>query len=462
MLLLAFLALVPRFILGFLLVQWIWKSSDVKDLIVKAFLAGPVGIGVSSLLSFLWIWAKLDLHMYALIETAVIVLLLFYALWKHKLSILEVFKRTRPSFKKTNMVWIILFGAALLIFLGEFWLYAVQNPHGRWDAWSNWNVVARFVYRGGPHWTGTFLRIYDHPDYPFLLATANATTWELLPKETDRGPMTLAFVFTICVAGLLFSFINALRDSKTAALATIVMMTQPIVAYNGMTQFSDLPESYYFLASAGLILIYLSKREKAIPILAGLVTGLGMWTKNEGLTFAAITAAAWILIGWTKERLAFRNFLLGIAVPFLVVLSFKIFLAPGNDLVTNRQNLIKLIEDVSRYEFIVRKTSVALWEVGGGPISIIAILLIYALLVGKTRLPVEGLAYALGVVLAQLLIYFFAYVISPYDLDWHIRTSINRLYLHVFPIAILILFLWLKSPNELIAKTDEHSYAPRH
>ncbi|HVN16072.1 MAG TPA: hypothetical protein VMT73_10070 [Anaerolineales bacterium] len=462
MLLLAFLALIPRFILGFLLVQWIWKSSDVKDLIVKIFLAGPVGVGVSSLLSFLWIWAKLDLRVYALVETVVVLLLLAYIIWKQRFSIAEFFKSVRFSLTKANTIWIILFGVALLIFIGEFWINAVQNPHGRWDAWSNWNVVARFVYRGGQHWTGTFLRIYDHPDYPFLLTMANATTWELLPKETDRGPMVLAFVFTICVAGLLFSFINTLRDSETAALATIVLMTQPMVAYNGMTQFADLPEAYYFLASVGLILIYLFKRERTIPILAGLVTGLGMWTKNEGLTFAAINAAAWIIIAWTKERSAFKNFLIGIALPLAVVFLFKVFLAPGNDLVTNRQNILKLIEDISRYEYIIQKTSIELWNVGQGPISIIAILVLYTLLTGKTKSPAEGLSYALLIVLIQLLIYFSVYVITPYDLDWHIRTSINRLYMHVFPIVILILFLWLKSPSELIAPSSEKQYAPHN
>ena len=58
MLILAFLALIPRLIFGFLVIQVLWKSTDSKHLLIKVFLAGPVGIGLSSLLSFAWLWSK--------------------------------------------------------------------------------------------------------------------------------------------------------------------------------------------------------------------------------------------------------------------------------------------------------------------------------------------------------------------------------------------------------------------
>ena len=81
MLILAFLALIPRLIFGFLIIQVLWKSTDFKHLLIKIFLAGPVGIGLSSLISFAWLWAGLDLHNYALMETGAIATLAVFILW---------------------------------------------------------------------------------------------------------------------------------------------------------------------------------------------------------------------------------------------------------------------------------------------------------------------------------------------------------------------------------------------
>ena len=119
------------------------------------------------------------------------------------------------------------------------------------SAWQLGRLVkleccSQIVYRGGEHWIGTFLRIYDHPDYPFLLTMSNATTWEILSRETTRGPMTLGFLYTICLVGLLFSLVYALRGFPQAALAAIVLSSQAVVAYHGMAQYADMPESFLF------------------------------------------------------------------------------------------------------------------------------------------------------------------------------------------------------------------------
>jgi hypothetical protein len=52
----------------------------------------------------------------------------------------------------------------------------------------------------------------------------------------------------------------------------------------------------------------------------------------------------------------------------------------------------------------------------------------------------------------QLAVYFGIYLLTPLDLDYHLRTSLDRLYMHVLPLALLGIFLWLKSPQELLSK----------
>lgn len=452
MLILSFLALIPRLILGFLVIQVVWKSTDFKYLIIKLFLAGPVGIGLSSLVSFAWLWANLDLHLYALIETGVVAAWSAFVLLRQREKIFILLKGIRSGISKQSALWGGMLVISLLIFAGGFWINSMQNPHGRYDAWSNWNVVARFVFRGGEHWTGTFLRAYDHPDYPFLLTMSNATTWEILSRETTRGPMALGFLFTVCLVGLLFGLVYALRGFPQAALAAIVLASQPAIAYQGMSQHADIPVSLYFLASLGLIPIYMSSREKSIPILAGFLAGLSAWTKNEGITFILISLLAWKFLRSEKKDFVFRSFILGLAFPTLIIVLFKLFLAPNSDLIVGQRDMLALLLDWERYRYILVNIGRVFWTIGEGPINIVGLLIIYSIMVSKTHQSIDGLRQVFFVIFAQFLIYFFIYVTSPRDLEWHVQTSVGRLYLQLFPLMLLALFLWLKTPNELTYK----------
>jgi hypothetical protein len=147
---------------------------------------------------------------------------------------------------------------------------------------NHWNVVSRFIHRGGEHWTGTFLRTGDHPDYPLLAPISNAVTWTLTGRESTRGPIALAFTFTLCLAGLLFGLLYKLKDARQALLGTIVLASHSYMAIWAMAQYVDMDLAFYFLASAGLMLVFFSVRDPSLPALAGLMAGLAAWTKNEG------------------------------------------------------------------------------------------------------------------------------------------------------------------------------------
>lgn len=460
---LAFLALIPRFLLGFLITHFIWTSKRIPDLVIKVFLALPAGVGVSSLLSFIWIWAKMDLRIYIWVETFLTVLVTVFIVWKNRHNILSVLKHTHIALpNRQSLIWITLFVVSAILFTSFFWIDSVKYPHGKYDAWTIWNVVARFVYRGGENWQGTFLRPYTHPDYPFLLAMSNATTWTLLNKEVTYGPILLAFFFMLSLVGLLFGLLNELRDSKQASIAAILLMTQPVVAYHGMSLIADLPETFYFLASAGLMPLFLSHRDKSLAVIAGLMAGLAAWTKNEGMAFAAVNLIAWVGIGiFLKERLLIRNFLFGISLPMLVVILFKILLAPQNDLLAENQNILAQLFVLPRYIMIIKHAAGDLWNFGIQPVPIAAALFIYMLLAGRTRNSIQVMLPAMFAVSAQLLVYFFIYVITPLDLEWHLGSSLGRLYLHLFPLALLCLFLWVKTPDELKSQMEDN-HAPHH
>ena len=43
--------------------------------------------------------------------------------------------------------------------------------------------------------------------------------------------------------------------------------------------------------------------------------------------------------------------------------------------------------------------------------------------------------------------YLFAYVITPYDLEWHIGSSIRRLFIQLWPAWVFIFFYCVRGPE---------------
>ena len=47
--------------------------------------------------------------------------------------------------------------------------------------------------------------------------------------------------------------------------------------------------------------------------------------------------------------------------------------------------------------------------------------------------------------------YYVIYVISPYDLEWHLQSSLDRVFMQLWPTLVLALFVIMRSPEEMWA-----------
>lgn len=443
-LLFSFSALLPRIALGFCVVHFLWKKNDGKSFFIKIFLSAGLGFGLSSLFAFLWIWAGLPLSIYAILESLIAIALA-----------VMVFFYNRPLFTikntsdKSNAIWALLLAFCVLLFALNLFMLSRQHPHGLSDAWINWNVVARFIYLGGTDWQNTFLRQLDHPDYPLFLAMTIAITWSLIGEPSTWGPVAFHFVNTFFTAGLLFSFINRFRGFKQAVLATVIFISLPFTIGQGMRQYADMLLAQLILAAGGLTLLYFQTKEKHLALLSGLFMGLAGWAKNEGLVAIFGFTIIWVLVIWKTNRQAFKEYMPGLAFPLVVVILFKLFLAPSNDLLSARGNLIDKLFDPERYAIIIKQALTTLWNLGDAPLPLFGIIILTAILIGRSNQQVSSLWSIPAIIGIQLAVYFGTYLLTPYDLSWHLSTSLDRLYLHLFPLALLWFFLWLESPEEL-------------
>ncbi|MGA7753418.1 MAG: glycosyltransferase family 39 protein [Candidatus Sulfotelmatobacter sp.] len=351
-------------------------------------------------------------------------------------------------------------------------LRALVHPHGDgWDAFSIWNLHARFLFRGGAAWREGFSPLipWSHPDYPLLLPAAIAHFWNCLGYENQAIPSVIGLVFTFSTVGVLFSSLAILRGRTPAMLGALTLLATPFFIQAGTSQYADVPLSFFYLAAISLVCLHNQtsgktslSRPRGLLILAGLAAGLAAWTKNEGALFLCALVAAWLLravrrrrseaqgespdsaAGRTQEPFSAFLFLLGVASPLILLAWFKHSVAPPGDLFSDRRTALHKLLDLKRYRIILEWYGKEFLRFGDWFLipETIALAVFY-FLSSKSRKfhPEPGIAMAIITLALTLAGYFAIYLITPYDLYWHLRFSLNRLFLQLWPSAIFIFFL---------------------
>jgi hypothetical protein len=478
--LLLFLSFLIPLLAGLIVTWWLFppRRFDVAAGLFHLSLAGGIGLGMVSCLYFLLMLPAhagmlvyLDRVMVAILIA--LAALLYQKGFFHREGVLtpeeNVPLKYRPLFP-------VLFGGALISGLITIAVAFLKEPHGKWDAWVIWNLHARFILRGGGHWQDFLSSGLDwtHPDYPLLIPLSIVRMWKYAGSETLYGPIVLSVLFTLAVAGLLVFSLAILRSRPQGYLAGLVLMGSPYFLDMGAYQFADIPLAFFILAT--LVAFFLHDRfcgRRGTPLLlTGLAAALAAWTKNEGLLFLFVVLAArfvWVVRA-TGGREALRQaawFVAG-AAPVLIVLAvFKWHLAPPSDIFAGQglQPLLERLTDWPRYvQILTAYLRTALTFTQGivdiregfrfNPLVAGVVLLgVYLLLTGVRVQEQDrsALLASITVLMVMLAGYFGIYLITPHDLHWHLLTSLNRLFIQLWPAAIFLCFMIARPPGQTLA-----------
>lgn len=361
----------------------------------------------------------------------------------------------------------ILFVVALLSAVVTLVFISLSNPHGGWDAWAVYNMKARFLFRAGAHWKDLFSQPmeWSGPDYPLLIPAALAACWTLIGKETLVVPALVAVLFTVATIGVTTYSVCSLRGKTQGLLAGLVLLGTPYLITHGADQYSDIPIGFFFLATLALISLQPGSRngDREFVVLAGLIAGLSAWTKNEGSLFliAVLVSRCLVLVpgnGWKTYFKELRYFAAGLLPILSVVVYFKVTISAHSGLLFPAEgpSLIAKLTDFSRYRTVLDSFVRLGLGFGNWPASVVPLLVFYLLLLGirideKQKATIASSLIALGIMLTG---YFMIYVLSPRDLEWHLATSLDRLYSQLWPSFILIFFLIVRTPEEALAKKE--------
>ena len=475
-----------------------WKTGT---LLFCFFAGGGLGIGVTSCIYFICLLAGLTRYTIAIDLAVGLALVLIWLMRRWPGGIQEhedlppelplSLPRAASSGKKDSganqdlclarpprtgsplhILTAVIFSVGLLSSLISFTVAFLKEPHGRWDAWLIWNMHARFLFRGGDHWREAFASGLDwsHWDYPLLLPLSIARGWTYTGGEGNL-PAVMGFLFTFLLLGLLLTSLSLLRGRIHGYLAALLLMGTPFFIYMGTSQFADIPLAFFILTTLVMLFFQAGSPENrpGAVILAGLTAGLCAWTKNEGLLFLLLVTGCLFCTtvyskGWGSALRRAVWFLAGTLPILMLVVYFKTALAPTNDLLAGfsvSATSAKLF-DMDRYVQIAEAFFVTgisftqgLFDVRTGmhltlgPVNIL-LPAVYLFITGMhiNQRDKTALLQTISVLLLMVAGYFFVYVLTPLDLHYHLMTSLNRLFLQLWPGVIFGVFMVAGLPEQ--------------
>lgn len=313
-----------------------------------------------------------------------------------------------------------------------FWQATNQPPAG-WDAWAMWFLKGRALYQAGGlpegFFTDPFFAAYAHLDYPLLvpLVIAGTYAWTGDLDTLLKGWWPLLAGAAAC--GLYFGLAGVVGwTARVGGLGLLLGLPEvwrhTVGDYAG---YADLPLAVFVLFGG----VFLCRREF---LAAALFFGLAGFTKNEGLVVALAGTGMAVAMG--------RSFWAGVIAAVVVLpwqwqrvgYGLEAELARGvlqwDRLGVVWEGVSAVALDVSRFNY--------LW----------AILPLLGVAVVSRRVswwPVMVL------LLGQLGAGFMAYLMTPSDVGWHLRTSVDRV---VFQGALLGVLLMTVCLGSLLESSD--------
>lgn len=449
------LKVIPGALLFFLAGHVVLKLADRR----AEALFGPVSYAGASFMLGLGA-ISLQMFFYSLVSIPFSALLIS-APW----IVLGVVMLFHPAFKRTafrtdgqKLGW--AGGVLLAVILSQVlysFAYSLTMPLSGWDALFIWFLKARAFFLDGSV-EAAFLTdpayAQDHPEYPLLVPLA--VTWiyaaiGAAQEEAGKVIYPLQFAALLSVfhygvrrftgsrtAGLLFTALLSVTPLILVHAAGFPVQIDPGFTGKDLTGYADLTLSAYFLAAGLFIFLYAREGRGPFAFIASLMLAMGAWTKNEGLTFALLGFLILAASALFSGRRDFRTLALA-AIPLALFIlpwsAYKTALGLGSDYVqsmgpgvffSNLSRLGEIIPYAGAFMFL--KPGVI--GLGWWAYAASALLSVRSLISART-LTLHAL------ILGQLGAYVFVYIITPVDLKWHLGTSLDRLVLHLIPLAML-------------------------
>lgn len=425
-------------------VAFAWRTGAPRARAAAVIPVAGVAIGLASALAFVLLLSGLRSRtVFIAVDSAAWIVVTVAALAARRRTSTDSQPEVRSG-RWISIAAIALLSAATLIAIGSFVAASSVFPHGEWDAWAQWNLRARFVFRGfsDATWHNAFAPVlaWSHPDYPLLIPMSVARLWIYAGTETLIAPIGLSGLLAAATAGAAGVAVARTRGAARGCLAAAAIVACPSFVRYSAAQCADVALGFFVLSA-----FILWAEAEAAPgrrdywMLCGASAALAGWTKNEGLAVLAIFLA---VLAFDRAMHAGRRgmrdtawVLAGAAPVVLVIVVFKMTLAPPSYF-TAEQSLAQAagsLMDADRVRLVSLAMAREIWLTGATVVGVVPVLAAFAIARGIDAESPSASRAAVPAVLCVLVVYMMAYLVTPKDLAWQLRTSLDRLVLHVVP-----------------------------
>lgn len=391
-------------------------------------LAGGAGIaatlGVGSVLAPL-------IHPAAFLPGGLIALA--YGLWRSRSDYPSL-----PDSAKSPALRMLAAGALIAVLLlgaGAISKGFDDNPSGQWDAWSIWNLRAKFLASPEPARAWSPLLTNTHPEYPLLVSGAVAVT---------GSAEAVAILFFASLIAVVTGGLAIARGPLAGLVAGLTVASTGALIHEVASQYADVPLAAYMACSVIFLLI-------DRPVWAGVFAGLAAWTKDEGALFCVVLLILLMIL----RRRSLPRVMLGMLPGGLIFAGFKLFLAPHVTSQFSAGTLSRLM-NLGRWEVVLGGVATQIVSLGAGwfhPMFIVAALAIgVGIRGGHEDARRDGrfsTLFCTTLAVAMLAGYCAGMVASHDDAAWQTGTAAGRLMVQWWPLAVIAMVMWLRPAEEL-------------
>ena len=241
-----------------------------------------MGFGIDSLLFFVLTMAGAEGALWFTLEQALLLAAAIWLYWQRAgRAARHQTNATRRRLPRAATIAGIALSAELVLMLASFLRISRVDPHGAWDAWSIWNLRARYLAGGQATWRYAVSKyiILQHPDYPLLTSSLTAHAWVNSGSIGARVPIAVALAFMLATVLVLVAGVVRSRGAMPGLCAGAMLLAAPEWFKLGAAQYADIPLGFYFLAT--LALLCAGRHDGRFALLAGFTASLSAWPRTK-------------------------------------------------------------------------------------------------------------------------------------------------------------------------------------
>jgi len=421
--LIVLLSLLLTIVIGFCVIR---LGNLLKDgsLLEKFSFSFGLGVGLHALELIIYSFFSIPWKPVFLLIPWVILIIIASMQWK---------MQANHPFPKVSLTTGQKFLLCLIIVLCLFVGFEAQlRPLYAWDGWAIWLLKAKIFFIDGK--IDSSHTYYLENSYPYTLSLAITSLYSFIGHVDDRSVLLFFWIFYVATSGLLFSSLKkSLGVTKSLLVTFIFMSTQNVIRHGGRWEagYADLALGYYFFSCILLIKNYIQLRNIRSLFLLSLFIGITSVIKNEAIPFlAGIEIVLFIyLILFKKYAHSILLFISIIPQAIWTVYKNTHHFFPNYLFYRTQmhpERIFAILINISKEAMYIERWNL-LW-------IFFALSFLVFLLKPKRK-------FFLGVyaiIFFQLINYVFIFMISPYPPATHIKSVMDRLFLHLTPLSFYI------------------------